>query len=74
VLRELGARIDSRVGGFTNRSRMSKLLDLITADLRHRADGRVCADRIRKRIHLAGGHPKPQRQHDDPKGYFALLS
>jgi hypothetical protein len=73
VLREIDRRIGDRVGSFTNRARLSKLLDLMTLDLRGRADGRDWADRLRERIYLAGGRPQDQRPHDDPKGVHSLF-
>jgi hypothetical protein len=56
------------IGSFTNRARLSKLLDPMTLDMRGRADGREWADRLRERLYLAGGRPQNQRPHDDPKG------
>lgn len=73
ILREIDRRIGDRVGSFTNRARLAKLLDLITLDLLGRADGRQSADRLRERLYLAGGRPENQRPHDDPKGVHSLF-
>ncbi len=73
VLREVDRRIGDRVGSFTNRARLSKLLNLITLDLLGKADGRDWADRLRERLYLAGGRPRNQRPHDDPKGVHSLF-
>lgn len=73
TLREIDRRIGDRVGSFTNRARLSTLLDLMTLDLRGQADGRAWADRLRERIYLAGGRPQDQRPHDDPKGIPSLF-
>lgn len=74
VLREVDRRIGDRVGSFTNRARMGKLLALIALDVDGRADGRQWADRLRECLHLAGGHAKSQRPHDDPKGSYSLIA
>jgi hypothetical protein len=74
VLREVDRRIGDRVGSFTNRARMAKLLALMTLDLTGRADGRHWADRLRERLYLAGGRPANQRPHDDPKGTPSLIA
>ena len=73
VLREIDRRIGGRVGSFTNRPRLAKLLDLMTLDLLGKADGREWADRLREQLYLAGGHPQNQRPHDDPKGVPSLF-
>ncbi len=73
ILREIDRRIGERVGSFTNRTRLSKLLDLMTLDLLGKADGRDWADRLRERLYLAGGRPTNQRPHDDPKGVHSLF-
>jgi hypothetical protein len=73
ILREIDRRIGDRVGSFTNRLRLAKLLDLITLDLLGEADGREWADRLRERLYLAGGRPQNQRPHDDPKGVHSLF-
>jgi hypothetical protein len=73
TLREIDRRIGDRVGSFTNRARLSKLLDLMTLDLRGQADGRAWADQLRERIYLASGRPRDQRPHDDPKGIPSLF-
>ena len=73
VLREIDRRIGDRVGSFTNRARLAKLLDLMTLDLLGKADGRDWADRLRERLYLAGGRPANQRPHDDPKGVHSLF-
>jgi hypothetical protein len=73
VLREIDRRIGGRVGSFTNRARLAKLLDLMTLDLLGKADGRDWADRLRERLYLAGGRPANQRPHDDPKGIHSLF-
>jgi hypothetical protein len=73
-IRELDKRIGDRAACFTNRARTTKLLDLITADLRRPADGRRWADVLRERVHLAGGHPWPQRPHDDPRDHHSLYA
>jgi hypothetical protein len=74
TLREVDRRIGDRVGSFTNRARLSKLLDLMTLDLLGKADGREWADRLRERLYLVGGRPQNQRPHDDPKGFLSLFS
>lgn len=74
VLREVGNRIGDRVASYTNRARMTKLLALMTMDIRRRADGRVWADRLRERIYLAGGRAAPIRPHDDRKGSYSLYN
>jgi hypothetical protein len=74
LLREVDRRIGDRVGSFTNRARMAKLLALIRLDLSGHADGREWADRIRERLYLAGGRPVNQRPHDDPKGSHSLIA
>lgn len=74
VLREVDRRIGDRVGSFTNRARMAKLLALMTLDLTGQADGRQWADRLRERLYLAGGRPANQRPHDDPKGTHSLIA
>ena len=73
VLREVDRRVGDRVGSFGNRTRMAKLLALMTLDLNGSADGREWADRLRERLYLAGGRPHNQRPHDDPKGTNSLL-
>lgn len=73
VLREIDRRIGDRVGSFTNRARLAKLLELMTLDLRGKADAREWADRLRERLYLAGGRPQDQRPHDDPKGVHSLF-
>ncbi len=73
VLREIDRRIGDRIGSFTNRARLAKLLDLMTLDMLGRADGREWADRLRERLYLAGGRPTNQRPHDDPKGVHSLF-
>lgn len=73
VLREIDRRIGDRVGSFTNRARLSKLLSLMTLDLLGKADSRDWADRLRERLYLAGGRPKNQRPHDDRKGVHSLF-
>lgn len=73
ILREVDRRIGDRVGSFTNRTRLAKLLNLMTLDLLGKADGRDWADRLRERLHLAGGRPENQRPHDDPKGVHSLF-
>jgi hypothetical protein len=45
----------------------------MTLDLLGKADGRDWADRLRERLHLAGGRPQNQRPHDDPKGVHSLF-
>ena len=47
ILREIDRRIGDRVGLFTNRPRLAKLLDLMTLDLLGKADGRDWADRLK---------------------------
>lgn len=74
VLREVNNRTGDRVASFTNRERMTKLLTLMTMDLRRRADGCVWADRLRERIYLAGGYAAPTRPHDDRKGTYSLYT
>ena len=74
MLREVNTRIGDRVASFTNRDRMSKLLMLMTMDMRRRADGRVWADRLRERIYLAGGGASPIRPRDDPKGTYPVYT
>jgi hypothetical protein len=74
VLREVDRRIGDRVGSFTNRARMGRLLALIALDIDGRADGRRWADRLRECLHLAGGHAENQRPHDDPKGSYSLIA
>jgi hypothetical protein len=73
VLREIDRRIGDRVGSFTNRTRLAKLLNLMTLDLLGKADGRQWADRLRERLYLAGGRPQNQRPHDDAKGVHSLF-
>jgi hypothetical protein len=73
VLREVDRRIGDRVGSFTNRARLAKLLNLMTLDLLGKADSRQWADRLREQIYLAGGRPQNQRPHDDPKGVHSLF-
>ncbi len=73
ILREVDRRIGDRVGSFTNRARLSKLLDLMTLDLLGKADGRDWADHLRERLYLADGRPTNQRPHDDPKGVHSLF-
>ena len=73
ILREVDRRIGDRVGSFTNRTRLAKLLDLTTLDMLGKADGREWADRLRERLYLAGGRPTNQRPHDDPKGVHSLF-
>lgn len=73
ILREIDRRIGDRVGSFTNRARLAKLLDLMTLDLLGKADGRDWADRLRERLYLAGGRPINQRPHDDPRGVHSLF-
>jgi hypothetical protein len=74
VLREVDRRIGDRVGSFTNRTRMAKLLALMTLELTGQADGRQWADRLRERLYLVGGRPTNQRPHDDPKGTPSLIA
>ncbi len=73
ALREVERRIGNRVGSFTNRARLAKLLDLITLDMTGKADGRAWADQLRERLYLADGRPANQRPHDDPKGVHSLF-
>jgi hypothetical protein len=73
ALREIDRRIGDRVGSFTNRTRLAKLLDLMTLDLRGKANGRDWADRLRERLYIAGGRPHDQRPHDDRKGVHSLF-
>jgi hypothetical protein len=73
VLREIDRRIGDRVGSFTNRTRLAKLLNLMTLDLLGKADGRQWADRLKERLYLAGGRPQNQRPHDDAKGVHSLF-
>jgi hypothetical protein len=73
VLREIDRRIGDRIGSLTNRARLAKLLDLMTLDLLGKADSRQWADRLREQLYLAGGRPKTQRPHDDPKGVHSLF-
>jgi hypothetical protein len=73
ALREIERRIGNRVGSFTNRARLAKLLDLITLDMTGKADGRDWADRLREGLYQAGGRPANQRPHDDPKGVHSLF-
>jgi len=73
TLREIDRRIGDRVGSFTNRTRLAKLLDLMTLDLLGKADSREWADRLRERLYLAGGRPQNQRPHDDPQGIHSLF-
>jgi len=74
ILHELDRRLRDRAGSFTNRSRMTKLLALMTLELTGRADARAWADRIRERLSLTGGRPTNQRPHDDPRGRYSLIS
>lgn len=75
VLREVDRRIGDRVGSFTNRARMGKLLCLMALEMSGQADGRQWADRLRERLYLAGGRPADnQRAHDDPKGAYSLIA
>jgi hypothetical protein len=74
VLREVDRRIGDRVGSFTNRARMSRLLALIALDIDGGADGRQWADLLRERLHLADGHAASQRPHDDSKGSYSLVA
>jgi hypothetical protein len=73
ILREIDRRIGDRVGSFTNRARLAKLLDLMTLDLLRKADGRDWADRLRERLYLAGRRPANQRPHADPRGVHSLF-
>jgi hypothetical protein len=73
TLREIDRRIGDRIGSFTNRTRLAKLLDLMTLDMLGKADGRDWADRLRERLYLAGGRPQNQRPHDDRKGVPSLF-
>jgi hypothetical protein len=74
ILREVDRRIGDRVGSFTNRARMAKLLALMTLEMTGRADGRQWADCLRERLYLVGGRPANQRPHDDPKGAYSLIA
>jgi hypothetical protein len=75
ALRQVDRRIGDRVGSFTNRSRMNKLLALIALDLRGQADERHWADRLRERLYLLGGRPvSHQRTADDLRGAWSLLA
>lgn len=74
MLREVDRRIGDRVGSFTNRARMGKLLALMALDIDGRAEARQWADHLRERLHLAGGHAESQRPHDDPKGCCSLIA
>ena len=75
VLREVDRRIGDRVGSFTNRARMGKLLELMALQISGRGDGRQWADRLRERLYLAAGRPAAnQRPHDDPKGAYSLIA
>lgn len=73
TLREVERRIGDRIGSFTNRARLTKLLNLMTLDMLGKADGRDWADRLRERLYLAGGRPQNQRPHDDRKGVHSLF-
>jgi len=74
VLHEVDRRIGDRIGSFTNRARMSKLLRLMALELNGEADGRLWADRLRERLYLAGGRAAVQRPHDDAKGTHSLFA
>jgi hypothetical protein len=74
TLRAVDRRIGDRVGSFTNRARLARLLNLMTLDLLGKADGREWADRLREGLYLVGGRPQNQRPHDDRKGVFSLFS
>jgi Transposase, Mutator family len=75
VLREVDRRVGDRIGSFTNRARMRKLLELMALEISGQADGRQWADRLRERLYLAGGRPADnQRPHDDPKGAYSLIA
>jgi hypothetical protein len=73
TLREIDRRMGNRVGSFTNRHRLAKLLNLMTLDLLGKADAREWADRLKEQLYLAGGRPQNQRPHDDPKGVHSLF-
>ncbi len=73
TLRQIDRRIGDRVGSFTNRTRLAKLLNLMTLDLLGKADSRDWADRLRERLYLAGGRPQNQRPHDDTQGVASLF-
>ncbi len=74
VLREVGVRIGERSASFSNRERMSKLLTLMTLEMRTSADGRVWADALRERNYLAGGTAVHIHPPDDRKGSYSLYS
>jgi hypothetical protein len=75
ALRQIDRRIGDRVGSFTNRARLAKLLQLMALDLRGQADSRQWADRLREQLYLAGGRPAThQRTADDPHGTWSLLA
>jgi hypothetical protein len=66
ALRQIDRRIGDRVGSFTNRARLAKLLQLMALDRRGQADSRQWADRLREQLYLAGGRPAThQRTADD---------
>ena len=74
ILHELDRRLHHRAGSFTNRTRMKKLLALMTLELTGQADPRAWADRIRERLYLTAGRPTNQRPHDDPKHSYSPIS
>jgi len=57
----------------TTRTRLAKLLNLMTLDLLGKASAATGANRLRERLYLAGGRPDNQRPHDDPKGVHSLF-
>jgi hypothetical protein len=74
ILRKVGSSFDGRSQSFGNRARMNKLLGLMTLYFNGQADDRIWADRLRERLHHAGGWAPRQRPHDDPGDSRSLVS
>lgn len=73
ALHDVQGAFHGRSQSFGNRARLNKLLELMTLHANGQADPRRFADRLRERLHPAGGIAPDQRPHDDPKGAPSLL-
>lgn len=74
ALRQVERAFLGRSQSFRNRTRLDKLLDLMTLYAAGDADPRRWADRLRERLHPSDGIAPQQRPHDDPRGQPSLIA
>jgi hypothetical protein len=72
TLHEIDRRIGDRIGSFTSRARLAKLLDLMTLDMRGQADGRAWATTSANGSTSPAGAP-PTNAPRRPKGVHSLF-